>query len=92
MAFGMILVASGALAATKAKTTELKTPKDKASYAIGMDMAGSLKRNDIDVNPDVLAKAIKDVLTGKKPLMDDTEVKQPSWVCKRSCRRNARPR
>jgi FKBP-type peptidyl-prolyl cis-trans isomerase FklB len=75
IAFGMVLVASGALAATKAKTVELKTPKDKASYAIGMDMANSLKKNEIDVDPDILGKAMKDVLTGQKTLMTEQDEK-----------------
>lgn len=36
--FGMMLVASTVLAS---ELSELKTPKDKASYAIGMDMGNS---------------------------------------------------
>ncbi len=72
MMFGMMLVASTAIAAEK---MELKTAKDKVSYAIGMDMAGSLKKGEIAVDPDILGKAIKDVLTDKKPLLTDEEVK-----------------
>ena len=53
--FGMMLVASTVLAL---ETSELTTPKDKASYAIGMDMGNSLKKNGVDVNPDALAKAL----------------------------------
>lgn len=70
---GMILTASTAFAADK---LELSSQKDKASYAIGMDMGNSLKRNDIDVNADVLNRAIKDVLTGEKPLLGEQEVKE----------------
>lgn len=72
MVFGMILMASSAIAAEK---MELSTAKDKVSYAIGMDMANSLKHNKIDVNPDILSKAIKDVLTGQKTVMSDDEAK-----------------
>lgn len=72
MVVGMMLTASVAFAAEK---VELKTPKEKASYAIGMDMANSLKRNTIDVDPDVLANGLKDVLSGKKTLLTDEEVK-----------------
>lgn len=72
MIFGMMLMATTAIAADK---LELKTPKDKVSYAIGMDMANSLKHNKIDVNPDVLGAAIKDVLTGKKSVLSDDEAK-----------------
>jgi FKBP-type peptidyl-prolyl cis-trans isomerase FklB len=72
MLFGMVLVAGTALAAEK---LELTTPKDKASYAIGMDIAFSLKKNGVDVNPDVLGKAIKDVLTDQKTLLTAQEAK-----------------
>jgi FKBP-type peptidyl-prolyl cis-trans isomerase FklB len=75
MIFGMMLVATAATAAMAADKLELKTDKDKVSYAIGMDMAGSLKKNDIAINPDILGKAIKDVLTDQKALMTDDEVK-----------------
>jgi len=72
MIVGMMLVATTAIAAEK---MELKSDKDKASYAIGMDMAGSLKKNEIAVDPDILGKAIKDVMTDQKPLMTNEEVK-----------------
>ena len=72
MFFGMMLAASTVFAAG---TTELKTPKDKVSYAIGMDMASSLKRNAIEVDPDILGQALKSVLTGQKTILTDDEVK-----------------
>jgi FKBP-type peptidyl-prolyl cis-trans isomerase FklB len=58
-----------------ADQVELKTQKDKISYAIGMDVGNGLKKNDVDVDPDLVAKAIKDILAGNKPLMTDEEVK-----------------
>ncbi len=67
---GMMLSASVAFAA---ETMELKTPKDKVSYAIGMDMANSLKKNEIEVDPAVLGQAFKDLLGGKKTLMTEEE-------------------
>ncbi len=70
--FGMMTVAGTALAAG---TADLPTQKDKASYAIGMDIANSIKKNGVDVNPDILGKAIKDVLTEQKTLLTDQEAK-----------------
>lgn len=67
---GMMLSASAAFAA---EPMALKTPKDKVSYAIGMDMANSLKKNEIEVDPVVLGQAFKDLLGGKKPLMTEEE-------------------
>lgn len=72
MIFGAMLIANTAFAA---ETSELTTPKDKASYAIGMDIAYSLKKNAVDVNPDVLGKALKDVLTNQKTQLTDEEAK-----------------
>jgi hypothetical protein len=63
LGFGLLLTANIAFAAGG---PEEMTPKDKASYAIGMDMARSLKRNGVEVNADVLGKAIKDVLVDNK--------------------------
>ena len=68
----MALAASPVLAA---ENQELKNEKEKASYAIGFDMGSSLKKNNIDVDADILGKAIKDVLTGNKTLMTEQEVK-----------------
>jgi FKBP-type peptidyl-prolyl cis-trans isomerase FklB len=68
----MALAAGPVFAADK---VELKTQKDKVSYAIGMDVGNGLKKNEVDVDPDIVVKAIKDVLAGNKPLMTDDEVK-----------------
>lgn len=70
--FGVVLLASTALAS---ETPQLTTPLDKASYAIGMDIAISLKRNNVEANPDILGKAIKDVLTDQKTQLTDQEAK-----------------
>jgi hypothetical protein len=42
---------------------ELKTLQDSVSYSIGMDIAKNLKGQMIDVNPDVVAQALKDMNT-----------------------------
>ena len=68
--FGMLLVANTVLAS---EVLELKTPQEKVSYAIGMDMGNSLKKNGVDINPDVLARAIKDVLTDQKTQITNQE-------------------
>ncbi len=66
----LVLAGSPVFAGEK---TELKTQKDKLSYAIGMDMGGSLKRNSIDIDIDALVKGIKDSLVGGKMLMTEQE-------------------
>jgi len=68
----MALAASPVFAGEK---LELKTQKDKVSYAIGLDVGNGLKKNEVDVDPDIVAKAIKDILSDNKPLMTEQEVK-----------------
>src|SRR5579859_2171958 len=59
--------------AAKPKPLTLTTQKDKVSYAVGMSMAKTLQRDSLDVNPDILVKGLRDVLTGNKPLLTDQE-------------------
>lgn len=50
----------------------LKNLKDSASYAIGVSVANFYKQQGItSVNATVVAKAIDDILSGKKVLLDD---------------------
>ena len=64
--------------ATAAKTTgpvTLTTDKDKTSYAIGADLGTKLKTAEIDVDPAILSRAVKDVLSGSKTAMTDDEIR-----------------
>lgn len=51
----------------------LKTNKDKASYALGMNVGSSLHRQSVDIDPDLFAQGLKDALSGKKPLISEDE-------------------
>ena len=48
-----------------------KTDKEKASYAIGLDMGNSVKSLDIDLNADFIAQGIRDAISGKPALNED---------------------
>lgn len=58
-----------------AENVELKTQKDKLSYAIGVDVGNSLKKNSIDVDMNVLMQGMKDAVSGK-PQMTDQQIKE----------------
>src|SRR5512133_14701 len=60
--------------ASAQEASPLKTDKDKLSYAMGMDLAGQLKANAVDVDPTVFAKGMQDLLAGKT-LLTDAEAK-----------------
>ncbi len=63
---------------TTAKTPvplTLKTEKDKASYAIGINIGKSMKKDAVDVDPAILLRGLKDGLAGSKPLLTDDEAR-----------------
>ena len=53
----------------------LKDPRAQESYAIGLSIGGSMKRDGLDVDPALVAQGIRDVLSGAKPLMSPDQVK-----------------
>ncbi len=55
---------------------ELKTQKEKTSYALGMSMAASIKMNSIDVDTDALLQGVKDSLAGGKMLMTEADARE----------------
>jgi FKBP-type peptidyl-prolyl cis-trans isomerase FklB len=61
----------------------LKDQKDKVSYAIGVDIANSLRRQSIEVNPDVLVQGIKDNLLKRKTLLSEQEMRDVLTVFQR---------
>lgn len=60
---------------TPAKPVTLETQKQKASYAIGMNIGRSMKKDGVDIDPEILAKGIKDAISDAKPLLTDDETK-----------------
>jgi FKBP-type peptidyl-prolyl cis-trans isomerase FklB len=72
-----VAAAAGLLASSlhAQEKPELKTLKQRASYAIGVDMGSKFKRQEIDVDPKLLAAGFADALAGK-PGLTEPEVKQ----------------
>jgi FKBP-type peptidyl-prolyl cis-trans isomerase FklB len=58
-----------------AETVSLKSEKGKRSYSIGNDIGNNLKKQPFEVDADLLARGLKDALTGKKTAMTDQEMK-----------------
>jgi FKBP-type peptidyl-prolyl cis-trans isomerase FklB len=61
-------------AGTRAPLT-LKTQKDKASYAIGLNIGKSMHKDGVEVDTAILARGVKDALAGGKTLLTDEEAK-----------------
>ncbi len=68
----VLSVAGPAFADEQAPPTE---KKGKVSYSIGVDIGNTMKRQPFEVDPDLLGRGIKDVLTGGKMLMSDNDVR-----------------
>jgi FKBP-type peptidyl-prolyl cis-trans isomerase len=63
-------------AAIAADAPELKNDKEKISYSIGMDIGGNLKRGSVEVDPDLLAKGLKDSYGGGKTILTEDQARQ----------------
>ena len=61
----------------------LKNQKEKVSYIIGMDIGGNLKKQSIDIDPNILVKGIQDGLAGAKPLLTNQEIQETMVAFKR---------
>jgi FKBP-type peptidyl-prolyl cis-trans isomerase len=61
--------------AKPATTVLLKTPKDKTSYAVGMSIGTGLHRQGVPVDAALVARGLRDGMTGAKPLLTDEEIK-----------------
>lgn len=68
-ALAVVLTSLPALFAQDAP--DLKDPRAKLSYALGTDIGSNLKRQEIDVDPKLLAAGISDALAGKSALNPD---------------------
>jgi FKBP-type peptidyl-prolyl cis-trans isomerase len=64
--------------ATAAKSTatapELKTDKEKGSYAVGLNIGASLKQQPVDLDLPSVLRGIKDAHDGNQPLLSDAEI------------------
>ncbi len=69
----LLVVALFATHAAAEEAATLSTQKDKVSYGIGMSVGMNLKRDGIEVDPDLLLKGVKDTLSGGKTLLSEEE-------------------
>lgn len=59
-----------------AQETTLRTSKEKLSYVIGAQIGMDFKGQKMDVDPDLVAKGMKDAIAGSKLLISDQEAKE----------------
>jgi len=70
---GIVLLVSQVSAQEKA---DLRNQKEKMSYIIGMDIGNNLKKQSVEIDPNILAKGIRDALAGGKPLLTEQDIRE----------------
>jgi len=66
----LLLAVSPVLAADK----KPESLEDRVSYGIGMNIGRDFKKQDLNINPELVAKGISDSVAGKETLMTEEEV------------------
>jgi FKBP-type peptidyl-prolyl cis-trans isomerase len=56
-----------------AETAAFKNRKEKLSYAFGLALAGDMRRQNLNLDVDMVTRALRDAVEGKKLLMTGTE-------------------
>ena len=76
LALGTVAVLGLAIAAPAGDTNSLPDTKARVSYAIGMMLGHNWQQQGLEVNPDIAARAIKDVQAGGATLLSQEEMQQ----------------
>jgi FKBP-type peptidyl-prolyl cis-trans isomerase FklB len=64
-----------AISAKTAPALTLKTQKEKFSYALGMNLGGSLHQQSVPLDPNIFARGVKDAMAGGKTLLTEQEAR-----------------
>lgn len=65
-----------AMPAIAADDQGFKDEKEKASYSVGVNFGGTIKRAGFEVDVDVVAAGMRDVLAGKEPRLTDAQARE----------------
>lgn len=68
LVLGGLVVAALTVTTACQKKVKLDTDVRKASYAIGQQIGGNLKQQNIDIDTDALAMALRDAMAGKNEM------------------------
>lgn len=75
----LLSVAAAAQTATppapNAPSSAFKTPVEKRSYALGLDIGRQMKKESLEINPTLFTQGLKDALSGNHALLSDEELR-----------------
>jgi len=72
--FSVIAATAFQFVARAQSNLSLTNQQQKLSYAIGMNLGGSLKQNDVKVDSEILRKGFEDALTGRPTVLTPQEM------------------
>jgi len=70
------LATAGSAAVAQTNVAAFASPKDKASYAIGIFFGNQLKNSNMDVDTDIMLASIKDMLAGRPAKLDQNQARE----------------
>jgi FKBP-type peptidyl-prolyl cis-trans isomerase len=62
--------------AVEAKKEVFKNDGDKVSYAIGLSIAQNMKQQGVEINLEMMVRAMQDVFEGKEPLLSQEQIQE----------------
>ncbi|UFS70221.1 FKBP-type peptidyl-prolyl cis-trans isomerase [Geomonas sp. RF6] len=65
-----------AAAPVHAEDAQVKTPREKASYALGVNLMGNLKQQGVDFDLELVQKGMRDAASGNALLLEDEELRK----------------
>jgi FKBP-type peptidyl-prolyl cis-trans isomerase FklB len=75
-AVGIVVMIIGlvSVVAYGADDLTLKTEKEKISYVLGVQLGNDVRRQGVDIEPDIMMRGLKDSLSGAKYLLTDQQM------------------
>jgi FKBP-type peptidyl-prolyl cis-trans isomerase FklB len=67
--------AKGSSGTTNRSGPALKDAKEKASYALGLNLGNTLRKQSVEIDPNILLQGLKDAMAGGKTLMSEDEAR-----------------
>lgn len=84
-----IFLAASLVATGVAAETAPKTEKEKLSYSLGAQIGQDIKRNEVDIDVDTFARAMREAISGAKPAMSDEEIRNTMQNFQQTMRQKA---
>jgi FKBP-type peptidyl-prolyl cis-trans isomerase len=76
MTMALVAMVTVACNAQPGANVKLESKKDTSSYAIGMSIGSSMKKQELDVDPDKIAAGLRQALLGEATLLTEEQMAQ----------------